>query len=792
MTNPKRYDEIGLAWGPTEDEMLPASQIVEEARGLAAEGEHRQAFEELLALASQAHETGLTAPAADLLVDLREIVDLRRVAPRERAWLYNLEGLTQRALGNVVGARRSFRQMLATGERLGDPHILSTAHQNIGVEALVEDRPDDAREHLLQAMELKQQIDDWYGFGQVAINLVSLLVGLERTDEAERLLDDIEPALKSAREPGLLSSAYGNRARLAVIRGRLDEAEPLHRRALDYARRAQDLGHEVVSLQNLGALSNDLGQPGRALRWYRRAIRVAETIGAPPQLHVLQRSLAGTLHRLGREREAVEAFAAARMYAEASGDRQHVAEATADLGAVLLTLGEHEHAEASLREALAAFRELGDAQWQADCLTNLSVSYQRRGKLEDAWQALTDAIAVLPAESQERRSELLRWAGEQALADPERRPLGPEYLRHSLVELEELERTHELASRTATAAALLRDRGLLDEALDLFSRALELYERLDRPHMAFHVRNDRAIVLTELRQFDEAQEDWRQCLGVARRRRDRHMRQQAYMNLGECLRRAGELGEAIRNQRRALRVARNLGDQALTAESLGNLGLALADADRGTEAEGAYKELRELAEATANAVAEATARGGLARLAFVDGQYEMAADLYSEAARLRREGDPVHVIEDLAGFVESLSAAGKRRGLKQAVQQLIDLAQEIGAEDDAALGLFRSARWFLDRGDEKQAAELSGIGAALAVSQLALTAADELDKETLLPVMKALGVLAHIVNEAHLDPEAFIARVSDEAGQYGEIEEVVYSLLKTSSETLREPASSDS
>ena len=158
--------------------------------------------------------------------------------------------------------------------------------------------------------------------------------------------------------------------------------------------------------QNLATLEVDRGRFGKAIRWFRNALRRAEAADAPPQLEALYRSLAFALNEVGRATEAGEALVRAREAAMRLADSSLYAWATADIGALHLSLDDYGQAGESLEDALKRFRQLDNREGQIQTLTNLAVARESLGDEAGAEASLSEAIELAGPDL--RKADLLR------------------------------------------------------------------------------------------------------------------------------------------------------------------------------------------------------------------------------------------------------------------------------------------------------------------------------------------------------------------------------------------------
>jgi tetratricopeptide (TPR) repeat protein len=677
---------------------------------LAAERQYDDVTEALLQLATEFHYAGLPRLVLAVIADLRALVPPEHLSPASDAWAMNYEALGQSALGDERLAGEIHEAMLARGRELDDEQIISTALQNLGVRALLAGDTAEAIRLGREAYRMKRALGDDFAAAQILLNLANALRARDEPDEAERILTDFAPLISRVRDDGLRASLYGSLGQLQSSRGDFETADANLRKALRYARRAGDLNKMAIAQQNLGSLEVDRGQPGRGVRWYRKALRTAESADAPPQLELIYRSLARALHRSGRDKEAARALEQAQAAASRFGDDRLRAGALADLGALSAAHGEGDQARALLAEALEILAAYDDAEPQIGVLRNLAVLELQLGDAAAAITHVERALALSDATDRDLRADLLEVAARAALAgDNEQGALA--YLARDVNEAAAID-AHEGVWSRLDAATLLRGAGALEPSLAFYEAAAAAADELEDDQLAFDARNDRATALLDLERYDEAVAELEALAAFASDRPNRVMEQQAFYNLGEAARRLGDAGAATRHGRAALELARDLDDVRAEIESLCNLALALSDAGEQAEATQSYRHAERLARRTGDRLLEARALSGRAGIDFIQGRYSAAAKLYEQAADRSVEDDHEY-LQDLAGALQSLSAAGDKNRLEQVAQRLVDVAQRSGGEADAVTALAQSGRWWLTRGQLDEAATLFAVAMVL-------------------------------------------------------------------------------
>jgi tetratricopeptide (TPR) repeat protein len=710
-------DELDLEVVDHAGESRPVSSIIAEAHDAAAKGLHHRVFEALWELADWTQEVGLAGASLSLLDELRRLIG-GQLDAEQQAWVANSEGISFGHLGRRDEAELRFLEMEEIGRNLGDSDIVSTALQNLAGCAIDRDDLRRATELSREALALKLELDDYFGAAQVVTNLMQAALDVATRGATTRLIEAVEEVARAAGEPGLLSTVEGTRGMLAARNGDVEAARSHFRRSLALARKSGNLGREANAMINVALGERDAGRPDAALRWHRKGLALAESIGDVNSIyrHNVGAALAG--RSLDRMEEAASYFDGARQAAATMGDRAGWAGATADMAACEAAFDVDE-TERHLGEALEVFASIGDREWQRRILRNWASLARKQGNPAVALEKLGDALDLLPADAHAERAEL--YAGQADAASA----AGSLDAASSLVQkqLDELRRASlsraEMAWEVATAAAALSEAGADDEAVPLWEEAVAMYQRLRDTELLYHVRNDLANSLARLGHADDALRQISRCRVLARNIGSPALQLQTEMNCVEILRRSGDLKEAIRTARAALSsaVARRRGTDIaeLRGFILSNLGRALVQAGRVDDSEAALRGAKEIAREIRARDLEASAVSGLGNVAFIAGRYVEAARLYQRAVRLRTDSAAPEQMEELGAVVVAFSAAAKRDDAERSAQRLVDAAQEASCELAAASSLCEAARWWLAT-DVERAADLYAVAALLATA----------------------------------------------------------------------------
>lgn len=689
---------------------ITLNEAIEDLQGELEAGSTEEALWELYGWAATATDEDHFPLARALLNRLREVIPAESIDEAARGWILNLEGRIASGEG-AADAARYFEQMRQIGIATDDKDLASTALQNLGVQAVIGDEHDVARRHFREGFELKQETEDYFGALQIALNMCNVFVGEGEFEVAHALLDDLEPYLRGPQSNDLRASVHGHRGMVLTKQGELDRAKKEFQESLRFARRAHSGARQVVALQNLGANAMAQGREREALRWFGKAVGIADGLGDRNRLKILRAAQGNAFSASGDWQQGSEEFAAAARLAAELGDITGEAEAWANVAACWSKLGRPEEAVKLIEQSLSGPATDASPEWRAAQLRNLGEILEQLDEPEEALRRLDEASRL--AEDPELRDEALKRAAEIALVHPGIAERALDFLDRSLDLQRELGTSVDVAWRAANIGAQLSQSSQPSAAPRYFGMALRVFARNGDRRRAFYVRNDRGIALGRIGELSEAIEDTEAALQIAQEIGDGRLEFQAQLNLGELERRRGRLSEAEGLESRALELARELSDPRAQAAALNMLGLVKADGEEFESAERAYKDALAIGRQVGDDELQQAALGGLGGLAFRRGRWGEAIRRFGQALRRHGDFDSEALAEDLGGL--ALSRAARGQVVEAEIQRLVDVSGVIGWDRHAAEELAECALLLAGAG--------SDVDEALSIAAVAIICA---------------------------------------------------------------------
>ncbi len=224
--------------------------------------------------------------------------------------------------------------------------------------------------------------------------LGTLLRVIGEMDEAERMH---RQALEIDEELGRLEGMavdYGNLGLIYRTRGDLDRAEEMHRKALEIDEKLGLLEGMAADYGNLGLIYSTRGDLDLAEEMFCKGLEIDEELGRLDGMAGHYGNL-GVVHKArGDLDRAEEMFGKGLEIDEKLGRLDGMATHYGNLGVVYDTRGDHDRAEKMHRKALEVDERLGRLEGMANHYGNLGVIHKTRGDLDRAEEMYRKAVEI--------------------------------------------------------------------------------------------------------------------------------------------------------------------------------------------------------------------------------------------------------------------------------------------------------------------------------------------------------------------------------------------------------------
>ena len=398
-----------------------------------------------------------------------------------------------------------------------------------------------------------------------------------------------------------------------------------------------------------------------------------------------------------------------------------------------LLVEDYDRSHADFLRSLALFDQTGDDFNASRVLNDLGTLHQARGALGEAVSYYRQALArLLPGWAGSSEEAMMRNNLGLALVSLGDDTPGAAELERARALYDRLSQPQGVARTQINLGQVYRRRGDLARASASYVEALQIFRRFGEQRPVVDVLNSLGLLARQQGRLDQASDYYTQSLGAAQQVQDLGGQAQALGNLGAVYQIQGRLDQARSCYHEALAHYEALGDirgQALMWGNLGqvdglehrledalaahqrslalqqaagatadieisqvNLASALRDLDRRSEAESLYLAAVETGRQLGDLRVQDRALGGLAILRSMQGRFDEARALLTEALDLqRRRGDILAQVETLYKF--GVVARDEGQGAAQ-LAEILRPAWDLAQEHDAGRWLVTIA-WLL-------------------------------------------------------------------------------------------------
>nr|MDJ0577773.1 CHAT domain-containing protein [Xenococcaceae cyanobacterium MO_234.B1] len=390
-----------------------------------------------------------------------------------------------------------------------------------------------------------------------------------------------------------------------------------------------DRAGEAITLHNIGAVYDDLGEKQQALDYYQQALPLSRGVGDRPQEATTLNNIGKVYSALGEKQQALDYYQQALPLRRSVGDRAGEAITLHNIGAVYDDLGEKQQALDYYQQALPLSRGVGDRSQEARILNNTGGVYSALGEKQQALDYYQQAL-------------------------PLRRSVG--------------DRAGE-ASTLNNIGSVYYALGEKQQALDYFQQALPLSQAVGDRSQEARTLNNIGKVYDDLGEKQQALDYYQQALPLSRAVGNRKGEATTLTNIGKVYSDLEEKQQALDYYQQALPLFRAVGDRDGEAATLNNIGVVYSDLGEKQQALDYYQQALPLSRAVGNRAQEAVTLYNIAYLERNRGNLQAA---------LTPIQDSLKIIEDLRTKVISPSLRQTYFSTVQGYYQFyIDLLMEL-------------------------------------------------------------------------------------------------------------------
>ncbi len=196
---------------------------------------------------------------------------------------------------------------------------LSMAKLSHGVALINQGKDKEAYPHLVDAVELFDQLDDSWNKGTAIVHLANVFLGLGNPEEAIKWLDMALPIMEKTGDIWNLAFAYNNYGEVARALGDYDKAEGFYRQTEELFTQADARGDQARLVHTFGYLAMHKGNYEEAQALFQQSLEDFRKLGNHRGMAECLAGLAGLAAEQGKHAWAAPLMAAAESQLRAFG-----------------------------------------------------------------------------------------------------------------------------------------------------------------------------------------------------------------------------------------------------------------------------------------------------------------------------------------------------------------------------------------------------------------------------------------------------------------------------------------
>ncbi len=466
---------------------------------------------------------------------------------------------------------------------------------------------------------------------------------------------------------------------LCQIRGNYGGAEECYQKSLSESEKAQDRGAMAASLAALASVYQLTGAANKVESCLEKARHHMQDIGDVLAEARMRLQLADFFFLEGRHKEAVDHYEKSLPALE-EGDSLLAARAQGRMGQCFLDLGNHVLAENHLVRAREILQGQGDSCGVADLLVLLAGNYRLQNRFDEALQCSRQCLEI--REQLDDPNAIADAYSCMGLIHADRREYCPGKIcfQRAADLLIQNGKCLPAAEAFSNLGSLCHLNGELEDALNFYRRALEIFSELGNEQGKYQTEANLGLIYQSKGEFSLA-EDYLQKSLAARDGTDVAGEAGIKLSLGLTAQCKGDWDYAQDNFEQAAMAFEDLGDLHGFSLAQNNLGNLYSDQGDIRKAILCYNLSLDAKRAQNDLHGIATTLANLAAAYCQENELETAEEMYQQSREIFREmNDQRSEGKSLLGLA---GAKAKKGELKEAMKHFQDCLQMAMAQEDS-------------------------------------------------------------------------------------------------------------
>ncbi|NEQ40866.1 MAG: CHAT domain-containing protein [Okeania sp. SIO3I5] len=346
----------------------------------------------------------------------------------------------------------------------------------------------------------------------------------------------------------------------------LKEAIAKWQEALLLFRKTGNLSREAVTLNNIAAVYDKLGEKQTALNFYEQALPLRRQVGDRPGEARTLNNIGFVYDSLGEKQTALHFYEQALPLRRKVGDRYGEATTLNNIGLVYDSIGEKQTALNFYQQALTLRQELGDRSGEADSFNNIGFVYDSLGEKQTALDFYEQALPIYQQVREGgREATTLNNIGlvYDSLGEKE---TALDFYQQALPLYQQVGDRSGKATTLNNIALVYDGLGKKQIALNFYQQALPLYEQVGDRSGEATTLNNIGLVYDGLGEKQIALDFYEQALPIYERVGDRDGEAITFYNIARVQRDENKLTESLIFIEKALEIIENLRTKVASAE----------------------------------------------------------------------------------------------------------------------------------------------------------------------------------------------------------------------------------